>query len=63
VTDLETRKVVLAVLQELDNLLSGCEKCITQPDDLSGCFSEWVLDTEAFRRNLSHRIEILQSDE
>ena len=55
-------QIKLTVLQELDNLLSGTEKIILADDDPSGCFTEYVLDTEKFRDKLQNRIFELENE-
>lgn len=52
---------MLDVLNELNDLLSGCEKYIPANDDPSGCYGEWTLDSEAFRSKLQKRIDELEN--
>ncbi len=59
ITDEEKRSIVREVLKELDEMMSGSEKCITQPDDPSGVYTAWVLDSESFREKLQRRISEL----
>ena len=49
----------LAILNLLDNLMVGAEKAITQSDDPSGIYTEYVLDSEQFRKNIQQEIEKL----
>lgn len=49
-------QIKLILLEELDNLLSGSEKMILADDDPSGCYTEYVLDTEKFRDKLQNRV-------
>lgn len=56
-TEQEKNQFKLEILEEIDELLAGSEKAILQPNDPSGCYTEWVLDTERFREKLHKRIE------
>lgn len=58
-TDDEKRLIIYEVLKEIDELMSGSEKCITRPDDPSGVYTEWILDSEAFREKLRKRMVVL----
>ena len=61
-TDHQMKTLLLTVLTELDSLLCGCEKTVYHDDDPSGLFTEYMLDTEAFRDALQRRIEQLRKD-
>lgn len=61
-TGLEIKKLTLAILEEIDELMAGSEKCITRSDDPSGVYNEWVLDSEEFRKKLHYRVESLRNE-
>ena len=45
-----------------DECFIGAEKMILAQDDPSGCRTEYVLDSEAFRENLQKKIDELEVD-
>lgn len=52
-------EIKLAVLKLIDRLMEGAEKSITDPDDYSGVNTEYLLDSERFRRNIQKEIEAI----
>ena len=53
---------LLEFLKELDNLIEGCERAVYKEDDPSGDYTDYVLDTEAFRKKLQERILEVEND-
>ncbi len=55
------KMILVMVLKEIDELMAGSEKPVTVEGDLSGCLTEWVLDTDKFREKLQQRIRELEN--
>lgn len=55
-------KLRLVILRDIDDCFFNAEKMILANDDPSGCRTEFVLDTEAFRENLQRKIEQLERE-
>ena len=53
---------LLEFLRELDNLLEGCERAVYKDDDPSGCYTDYVLDSEALRKKIQERIFLLENN-
>ena len=57
-----TRQDIKVFLSLLDELCIGTEKSITDPGDYSGCNTEYVLNSEAFRANIQNKLDKVEQD-
>ena len=52
-------QIKLIVLNLLEKLMDGAEKSVPDPDDWSGCNTEWILNSERFRQNIQEELKSL----